>query len=106
MPSAMITVYHRIDSVPETSFVPLPSQLELVALVTNTDDLDAAFDRVIHRDGENWTQDLVVTVIGSPRGKRSTQEGDVFVTCDGLAHLVLPLGFRHLPTLMLPCLPQ
>jgi hypothetical protein len=105
MTQAMITVYHRVDSDSEASFAPLPGHLELVALVTATEDLDEAFDYVIHRDGENWTHDPAVTVIGSPRGKRSTQEGDVFVTQDGLAYLVLPLGFRHLPTLRLPCLP-
>ena len=77
----------------------------MAAAVWDTDDLAEAFDRVIHRDGENWTDNGGVTSFGDSRGRRSSQEGDVFVMGDGLAHLVLPVGFRPLPGLRLPFLP-
>lgn len=110
----MVTIYHNLD--PEAprrmtdTVLREPDQgeargLELAAVVWGTDDLAEAFDRVIHRDGENWTDDAGVTFFGDPRGRRSSQEGDVFVTGDGLAHLVLPHGFRALPGLRLPFLP-
>ena len=104
----MFTVYHRLDSPlisPSALTMPIPKDLELVAYVPNADGLADAFDHVIHRDGENWTDDPAVIVIGSPRGKRSTHEGDVLVTSEGWAHLVLPLGFEPLPKLTLPYLP-
>ena len=104
----MFTVYHRLDSprgsVPEASALG-PRDLELVAVVPHADGLAEAFDHVIHRDGENWTDDPAVIVVGSPRGKRSTHEGDVLVASSGQAYLVLPLGFQCLPTLALPYLP-
>ncbi len=80
--------------------------MELAAVVTDTDDLTEAFDRVIHRDGENWTDNSGIIFFGDPRGRRSTHEGDVFVSGDGVAHLVLPHGFRALPGLRLPYQPQ
>ncbi len=111
----MITIYHNLDPEAPRRMAALPAfrepdragaqGLELAAVVWGTDDLAEAFDRVIHRDGENWTDDAEVTFFGDPRGRRSSQEGDVFVTGDGLAHLVLPVGFRALPGLRLPFLP-
>ena len=109
----MVTIYHNLD--PEAPRRVADSEgeagrieargLELAAVVWDTDDLAEAFDRVIHRDGENWTDNVGVTFFGDPRGRRSSQEGDVFVTGDGQAHLVLPLGFRALPGPRLPFLP-
>lgn len=111
----MITVYHNLDpgilirladAASLEQYQPEARGLELAAVVTDTDDLADAFDRVIHRDGENWTDNSGVIFFGDPRGRRSTQEGDVFVSGDGLAHLVLPQGFRALPGRWLPYLPQ
>lgn len=108
----MVTVYHNLDPAapsrlgnPSEDYHPHAAGLELAAIVSSTDDLADAFDRVIHRDGENWTADPGVLFFGDPRGRRSSQEGDVFVTGDGAAFLVLPLGFRALPGLRLPFLP-
>ena len=103
----MVTIYHNLDpEAPRRLADPAEMRdLELAAIVWDTEDLVEAFDRVIHRDGENWTDDARVTFFGDPRGRRSSQEGDVFVTGDGRAHLVLPLGFRALPGLRLPFLP-
>ena len=115
----MVTIYHNLDpALParmadpafRERYQPEHSGLELAGVAASGDDLDgddldAAFDRVIHRDGENWTDNAGVTFFGDPRGRRSSQEGDVFVTGDGLAHLALPLGFRALPDLHLPFLP-
>jgi hypothetical protein len=109
----MVTIYHNLDpEAPRLLADPAgePGRvdargLELAAIVWDTGDLAEAFDRVIHRDGENWTDDARVTFFGDPRGRRSSQEGDVFVTGDGLAHLVLPVGFHALPDLRLPFLP-
>lgn len=110
----MITIYHNLDpALParmtnptfQERYQPERPGLELAGVVASGDDLDAAFDRVIHRDGENWTDNAGVAFFGDPRGRRSSQEGDVFVTGDGQAHLVLPLGFRTLPGLRLPFLP-
>ncbi len=70
----------------------------------HTDDLDEAFDRTIHRDGENWTDDPNVQFFGDRRGRRSSREGDVFVLGNGTAYLVLTTGFRVLPQVTLPFL--
>ena len=111
----MVTIYHNLDpeaprrlEAPDVQEQdpPQPRGLELAAVVRDTDDVAEAFDRVIHRDGENWTDSAGVMSFGDPRGRRSTQEGDVFVTADGLAHLVLPVGFRALPGLHLPFCPE
>lgn len=111
----MITLYHNLDpnilllftdAAAQEGYQPEARGLELAAVVTDTDDLTEAFDRVIHRDGENWTDNSGVLFFGDPRGRRSTQEGDVFVSGDGFAHLVLPQGFRALPGLQLPYLPH
>jgi hypothetical protein len=110
----MVTIYHNLD--PGVSarmadpafrerYGPEPSGLELAGVVAGTDDLDAAFDHTIHRDGENWTDYAGVIFFGDRRGRRSSQEGDVFVTGDGSAFLVLSLGFHPLPDLRLPFLP-
>lgn len=101
----MITIYHLLDNITPLS-APQPKDLELVAYVPSADGLADAFDQVIHRDGENWTDDPAVIVVGSSRGKRTTHEGDVLVTPDGAAHLILPLGFCLLPGLKLPYLPE
>ena len=110
----MVTIYHNLDPeaaqrLADPTFQgqdrPEARGLELAAVVWDTDDAGEAFDRVIHRDGENWTDRAEVTSFGDPRGRRSSQEGDVFVTGDGLAHLVLPVGFRILRGLHLPFLP-
>lgn len=111
---AIITIYHNLHPnilshfaqvVHSGNYQPEAPGLELAAVVTDTDDLTEAFDRVIHRDGENWTDNSGVLFFGDPRGRRSTHEGDVFVSGDGLAHLVLPHGFRALPGLRLPYQP-
>lgn len=110
----MITVYHNLnpqapslvtDTAVGADYQPSLPDLELAALVSGTDDPTEAFDQVIHRDGENWTAYPGVEFFGDRRSRRSSQEGDVFVTGDGTAYLVLPLGFRALPGLRLPCLP-
>ena len=110
----MVTIYHSLDPEAPRRLAdpaaweqerPQPRSLELAAIVHGTGDPAEAFDRVIHRDGENWTDNTGVTSFGDPRGRRSSQEGDVFVTGDGQAHLVLPQGFRALPGLFLPFLP-
>ena len=109
----MITLYHHLDPrLPERmasgefaeSFVPLPRDLEMAAVVEGTDDLDAAFDRTIHRDAEHWADEAGIVCFGDRRGRRSSREGDVFVDGQGAAFLVLPLGFRPLPGLRLPFL--
>ena len=110
----MVTIYHNLDpDVPARMADPAfwefgrfeARGLEMAAVVRGTDDAAEAFDHVIHRDGENWTDNAGVTAFGDPRGRRSSQEGDVFVTGDGGAYLVLPHGFRALPGLRLPFLP-
>lgn len=110
----MIAVYHNLDygmlsrmadPVGRACYRPTAPDLELAALV-DADDLDLAFDRVIHRDGEAWTTEAGVVVFGDPSVRRSSLEGDVFVTADGAAYLVLPVGFRPLPGLRLPFLPD
>lgn len=109
----MVTIYHSLDPEAPRRLAdpaawererPSPRGLEMAAVVHDADDAAGAFDRVIHRDGENWTDNAGVTAFGDPRGRRSSQEGDVFVTGDGAAHLVLPQGFRALPGLHLPFL--
>lgn len=111
----MVTVYHNLD--PDTlhfladatagqHYQQKAQGLEVAAVVTDTDDLNEAFDRVIHRDGENWTESSGVLSFGDPRGRRSSQEGDVFVSGDGAVYLVLPHGFRALPSLRLPYQPD
>lgn len=110
----MVTIYHNLDPAlsahrRESDFwercQPQPSGLELAGVVAGTEDLTEAFDHAIHRDGENWTDNEAVMFFGNRRGRRSSQEGDVFVSGDGMAYLVLPLGFRALPGLRLPFLP-
>ena len=86
-------------------FMPLTHDLELAAVVEDADDLDAAFDRTIHRDAEHWTDAPGIVFFGDRRGRRSSREGDVFVDGLGAAFLVLPVGFRPLPDLRLPFLP-
>ena len=114
MGKPMVTIYHSLDPEAPRRLTdpaawererPQARGLELAAVVQDTDDAAEAFDRVIHRDGENWTDSAGVTSFGDPRGRRSSQEGDVFVTGDGTASLVLPHGFRTLPDLRLPFLP-
>lgn len=109
----MITIYHHLDPrLPgrmtsrefARGFMPLPRDLEMAAVVEGTDDLDAAFDRTIHRDAEHWTDAPGIVFFGDRRGRRSTREGDVFVDRSGAAFLVLPLGFQPLPSLRLPFL--
>lgn len=109
----MITIYHHLDPhLPgrmtsrefARGFAPLPRDLELAAVVEGTDDLDAAFDRTIHRDAEHWTDAPGILFFGDRRGRRSSREGDVFVDRHGEAFLVLPLGFQPLPGLRLPFL--
>ncbi len=100
----MVTIYHNLDPDAGQQERPQPRSLELAGIVHDTNDPAEAFDRVIHRDGENWTDGAQVTAFGDRRGRRSSQEGDVFVAGDGSAHLVLPLGFRDLPGLHLPFL--
>ena len=109
----MVTVYHNLDpAAPMRASEPSPADyrpgaaiLELAACVSGTDAPGEAFARVIHRDGENWTDTPGVASFGDRRGRRSSQEGDVFVTGDGTAYLVLPMGFRALGGLRLPFLP-
>ena len=98
----MVTVYH--NAAPAAGEEPPLQALELAAFVLSTNGLDEAFDRTIHRDGENWTDDPFVRFFGDRRGRRSSREGDVFVLGDGAAYLVLTIGFRRLPNLMLPFL--
>jgi len=111
----VITIYHHLDPhLPgrmasgefARGFVPLTHDLELVAVVEGTDDLDAAFDRTIHRDAEHWTDAPGIVFFGDRRGRRSSREGDVFVDGLGAAFLVLPVCFRPLPGLRLPFLPS
>lgn len=110
----MITIYHHLEPhLPGRmasrefagGFVPLPRDLEIAALVEGTDDLDAAFDRTIHRDAEHWADEAGIVFFGDRRGRRSSREGDVFVDGLGGAFLVLPVGFQALPNLRLPFLP-
>lgn len=109
----MITVYHNLDpNLPvrmmdaafQGQYAPAARDLELAGVVHGTEDLDAAFDRTVHRDGENWTDGPGVVFFGDRRGRRSSREGDVFVDGRGAAFLVLPVGFRPLPGLFLPFL--
>ncbi len=111
----MITIYHHLaPRLPERlasrefagRFAPVPCDLELAAVVERTDDLDAAFDRTVHRDAEHWTDAPGIVFFGDRRGRRSTREGDVFVDGTGAAFLVLPVGFRPLPALRLPFVPN
>ena len=106
----MITIYHNLDyhiatrlkdPAEQTDYQPTPQDLELAALVPE-DDLSRAFHRTLHEEGVAWTGDKGVTVIGDPRDRRSTYDGDVLVDGEGVAHLVLPVGFRTLPDLQLP----
>ena len=102
----MITIYHSLDPAAHRKEPrePEPRELELAGIVPGTDSLDEAFDRTVHRDGENWTDDKGILFFGDRRGRRSSQEGDVFVAGDGSAYLVLALGFQRLPALRLPFL--
>lgn len=99
----MITVYHNL-SVDPAPAEPTERDLELAGVVLRIGSLDEAFDRTIHRDGENWTDDPSVRFFGDRRSRRSSREGDVFVLSDGTAYLVLIHGFRRLPDLALPFL--
>ncbi len=99
----MVTVYHNFGPAEGEREPSLPA-LEMAGFVLSTNDLDEAFDRTIHRDGENWTDDPGVRFFGDRRGRRSSREGDVFVRGDGTAYLVLADGFRLLPGLTLPFL--
>jgi hypothetical protein len=108
----LISVYHNLDygilarmadPAERDRYQPTARDLELAALV-DADDLDLALDRVIHRDGEAWTTEAGVVVFSDPSVRRTTHDGDVFVTADGAAFLVLPVGFRPLPGLRLPFL--
>ncbi|MGI4788938.1 MAG: hypothetical protein ACRYFS_08805 [Janthinobacterium lividum] len=102
----MVTIYHNLALSNARLALDMPqfSDLELVGIALNTDNLDEAFDLTIHRDGENWTDDNSVMFFGDRRSRRSSHEGDVFILSDGTAHLVLTQGFRHLPHLRLPFL--
>lgn len=99
----MVTVYHSL-SLGAAPAEPASRDLELAGIVLSAEDLDEAFDLTIHRDGENWTDDLAVRFFGDRRSRRSSREGDVFVLGDGAAYLVLAIGFRRLPNLILPFL--
>lgn len=99
----MVTVYHNPGPAGSEQ-EPSLQALELAGVVLQTDSLDEAFDRTIHRDGENWTDDPLVRFFGDRRGRRSSREGDVFVLGNGAAFLVLTYGFRPLPRLTLPFL--
>jgi hypothetical protein len=102
----MVTIYHNVNPAAHSAGeMPALRDLELAGIVPGTNSLDEAFDRTIHRDGENWTDDPCVQFFGDRRSRRSSHEGDVFVLGDGRAHLVLPQGFRLLSGLLLPFLP-
>jgi hypothetical protein len=101
----MVTIYHHLNLVTaQKEDTPQLRDLELAGIVFGTSDLDEAFDRTIHRDGENWTDDNAVQFFGDRRSRRSSQEGDVFVSGDGTAYQVTMHGFRRLPSLALPFL--
>ncbi|MEO7717960.1 MAG: hypothetical protein ABIY70_17300 [Capsulimonas sp.] len=108
----MITIYHHldfhiatrlIDPTEQQIYQPTPQDLELAAIVPE-DDLSRAFHRTLHEEGVAWTSDKGVTIVGDPRTRRSSYDGDVLVDAEGMAHLVLPVGFRALPGLRLPFL--
>jgi hypothetical protein len=100
----MVTIYHNLNLAAAQEDTPQFKDLELAGIVFGTNDLDEAFDRTIHRDGENWTDDSAVQFFGDRRSRRSSQEGDVFVLSDGAAYQVMTHGFRPLPDLALPFL--
>jgi hypothetical protein len=100
----VVTIYHHLDLAAAQEDTPQLKNLELAGIVFGTNDLDEAFDRTIHRDGENWTDDSVVQFFGDRRSRRSSQEGDVFVLGDGTAYRVMTQGFQPLPGLALPFL--
>ncbi len=104
----MITIYHNLHPLNTRSREDTPrlGDLELAGIVPGTNSLDEAFDLTIHRDGENWTDDNSVQFFGDRRSRRSSHEGDVFVSGDGQAYLVLAHGFQPLPDLALPFLPD
>ena len=101
----MVTIYHNLCPAMGQQ-TPRLQELELAGIVPGTDSLDEAFDLTIHRDAEHWTDDLLVQSFGDRRSRRSSQEGDVFVLGNGAAFLVLVHGFRALPGLRLPFLPN
>lgn len=106
----MVTIYHKVNppdwyqAEPQKQSAPPLQELELIGVALETNDLDEAFDLTIHRDGENWTDGSAVMVFGDRRSRRSSQEGDVFVTGEGTAHLVLTQGFKPLLGMLLPFL--
>ena len=102
----MVTIYHHLNPAEacDGSGGPLLKDLELVGIVPGTDSLEEAFDKTIHRDGENWTDDPSVLFFGDRRSRRSSHDGDVFVQGDGTAYRVLAQGFEALPGLKLPFL--
>ena len=101
----MVTIYHNLSPAAQSaSETPHLRDLELAGVVPGTGSLEEAFDLTIHRDGENWTDDNSVLFFGDRRSRRSSHEGDVFVTGDGRAYLVLAQGFQPLPGLTLPFL--
>ena len=74
-PYCMVTIYHNLDpDAPRRVADPAvceagrvgARELELAAVVSDTDDLAEAFDQVIHRDGENWTDNAAVTRPAGP----------------------------------------
>jgi hypothetical protein len=100
----VVTIYHNLNLTAAQEDTPKFRDLELAGIVFGTNDLDEAFDRTIHRDGENWTDDSVVEFFGDRRSRRSSREGDVFVLGDGTAYRVMTQGFQPLPNFTLPFL--
>ncbi len=88
-------VYHRVDpefSRPHRRYGTRWKTYRLVAEVATTD-LDKVFMLTNHTD-IHWFENKGVYAIGLEL--RSTSVGDIIVTPDGYAHLVLGNGFRRL----------
>jgi hypothetical protein len=74
--------------------VHLPNDFEFVAVV-NTTDLSKAFELSNTIDNEWWKNEGVRLMVERD-GFRSTSVGDILVTRDYKAHVVMPTGFKTL----------
>lgn len=88
----VLRVYHAVNFVWPVSEDPPAGTLTKYVLVAEveTDDLERAYELTNHTD-EDWTLNSEVRAFAP--SCRSTSVGDMIVTPDDEAYLVLPVGF-------------